>query len=80
MPLIDYTKGTMFKIGYHLPSGEYKLQADPQYGGYYAVLKDASGSIYDIVTNDRIQGKTYVTVQDGQYLELSRCEISEKTK
>lgn len=80
MPLIDYTKGTMFKIGYHLPPGEYKLQANSQYGGYYAVLKDTSGSIYDIVANDNFQGQTYVTVQDGQYLELSRCTIAEKAK
>lgn len=80
MPLIDYTKGTMFKIGYQLPAGEYKLQPNSQYGGYYAVLKNPSGSIYDIVANQNFQGQTYVTVADGQYLELSRCAIIEKTK
>lgn len=80
MPLIDYTQGTMFKIGYQLPAGEYKLQSNSEYGGYYAVLTGLTGSIYDISTNDNFHGQTYITVQDGQYLELSRCVIVEKTK
>lgn len=79
MPLIDYTRGTMFKIGYQLPAGEYKLQANSRLGGYYAVLDDVTGSLYDISTNDNFHGQTYVTVQEGQYLELSRCTIVEKT-
>lgn len=80
MPLIDYASGTMFKIGYQLPAGEYKLQSNSSYGGYYAVLSGLSGSIYDIYANNNFQGQAYVTVQDGQYLELSRCAIVEKTR
>lgn len=80
MPLISYAKGTMFKIGYNLPAGEYKLQSTSAFGGYCAVLKGLGGGIDDIVSNKIMTGQDYVTVEDGQYLQLSGSEIVEKTK
>lgn len=71
---IDFTKGNMFKVGYHIPAGEYKLQTG-DHSGYYAVLKNPNGEIGDIVTNDNFDGQTYVTVKNGQYLLLNRCSI-----
>ena len=29
----------------------------------------------DIVTNDLFKGQTYITVKDGQYLDIDRCNI-----
>lgn len=71
---IDFTKGNMFKVGYHIPAGEYKLQAGDS-SGYYAVLKNPNSEIGDIITNDNFEGQAYVTVRNGQYLELNRCSI-----
>jgi len=65
-------KSDMFKIGVHLPAGEYKLIAD-EVGGYYCVYNDNRQQ--DIESNDNFSGQSYVTVKDGQYLVLSRCRI-----
>ena len=67
------TKGpAMYKIGKHLKSGEYKLEAIGS-SGYYCVYSDnKQNEIYD---NDNFDGTTYVYVSDGQYLKLSRCRI-----
>lgn len=75
VPQLDYTKGNMFKVGYHIPAGEYKLLANDVNSGYYAVLKNPNSEIDDIITNDNFEGQAYVTVKNGQYLELSRCRI-----
>ncbi len=63
----------MFKIGTHLSSGEYELQATESISGYYCIYSDSRRS--KIVSNDNFMGTKYVTVRDGQYLELSRCKI-----
>ena len=43
--------------------------------GYIEVSSDASGTLNVIVANANIQGDTYQTVQDGQYLKLNGAEI-----
>lgn len=75
MPQIDYTKGTMFKVGYHIPAGEYKLKSTSKYSGYFCVRSSLGGTLQDIVTNNNFEGQAYITVKDGQYLELSRSTI-----
>lgn len=70
---IDYTKGDMFKVGYHIPAGEYKLQSNSDVDAYYAVYNSSDSK--DIVTNDLFKGQTYITVKDGQYLDIDRCNI-----
>lgn len=72
---INYTLGNMFKVGYHIPAGEYKLQCNSDYGAYYAVLTNPNGGIDGIISNDNFDGQAYITVKDNQYLQLSRCEI-----
>ena len=72
---IDYTKGNMFKVGYHIPAGEYKLQSGSEFSGYCAVLRSSSGGVENIITNDNFLGITYMTVENGQYLQISRCVI-----
>ncbi len=68
------TGSGMFKIGEHLPAGEYKLRATGD-SGYYCVYNDSRHD--DIETNDNFSGTAYVSVRNGQYLLLSRCEIDE---
>lgn len=67
------TEGTgMFKVGLHIPAGEYKLEATDD-RGYYCIYPDSRQD--DIIANDIFEGQTYVTVADGQYLVLSGCKF-----
>lgn len=67
-------KANMFKIGVHIPAGEYKLISDGAMG-YYCIYSDNRQD--DIESNDNFNGQSYILVSDGQYLELSRCHIEE---
>lgn len=63
-------------VGEGLPSGEYKLYADADTSGYYAVYADNSSTeIEDIVNNSVFESCCYVTLQDGQYVEFERCSL-----
>ncbi len=74
---LDTSGDGMFKIGTHLPAGEYKLEADDNITGYgyYEVSSDSSHVLSSIVSNDNFEGNTYVTVSDGQYLKISSAKI-----
>lgn len=69
---ISLKDGNMFKVGMHLEPGEYKVVPDND-EGYYCIYGDDRQD--DIVANDNFSGQSYVSVSDGQYLELSRCHI-----
>ncbi|WP_052045139.1 hypothetical protein [Caloranaerobacter azorensis] len=69
--ITKYKAGT-YKIGTDMPAGEYKLFADGIMP-YYAINKDSSGSLDSIISNDSFSNFTYVTVKNGQYLELKGC-------
>lgn len=66
------SEGT-YKVGSEIPAGEYKLTTTTSVSGYYAILKDSSGTD-NIIANDNFDNQSYVTVKDGQYLELNRCK------
>lgn len=61
----------MYKVGYHIPAGEYKVTSNGN--GYYCVYPNSLQQ--DIITNDNFTGSKYVSVSDGQYLELVRCTL-----
>ncbi len=71
---IDVSGSGFFKIGLHIPSGEYKLEADAGETGYYCIYNDSTQE--EIVSNNNFETSQYVTVNDGQYLELVRCKIT----
>ena len=71
-PDVEIDKTGMFKVGIHIPAGEYKLDSKGEYG-YYCIYPDSRQK--DIIANDNFEGQTYVTVSDGQYLELVRCSF-----
>lgn len=60
------TNGT-FKVGFDLSAGEYQVTG----GGYWARLYSPNDVMGDIIANDNFEGSTYVTVKDGEYLQLS---------
>ena len=77
IPQIDYFYGNMYKIGYHIPAGTYRLKAvdSTSYGAAY-VLSYPSDN-YDVVeASVYVEDKAAVTVRDGQYLQLSDCILA----
>ena len=62
-----------YKVGSDIPAGEYKLTASGS--GYYCVYPDTGKS--KILENDNFTSVNYITVEDGQYIELSRCTMVE---
>lgn len=72
-PELDTSKEGMFKIGKHIPAGEYKIHSDDS--GYVQVSSDSSQTFESIVSNDNFAGDSYITLSDGQYLTLSRACI-----
>lgn len=73
-PEIDVNASGMFKVGTHIPAGEYRLES---FGGtgYYCIYSDSRQN--DIIANDNFDGQNYVTVSDGQYLVLVRCRFTD---
>lgn len=61
----------MYRVGTDIPAGEYRLTSSSD-SGYYCIYPSSDLPL-DIETNLIFEGSAYVTVYDGQYLELSRC-------
>ena len=59
-------------VGTDIEAGEYRLTADAGDMGYWKVTASSAPNA-DIIGNDNFEGNAYVTVEDGQYLTLSRC-------
>lgn len=76
-PDVNTSGEGMFKVGLHIPAGEYKLVSTGSLSGYYAIRSDSSHSFKSIKSNDNFTGEKYITVKNGQYLTLSRCKISQ---
>lgn len=64
-----YTDG-MYKVGQDLPAGEYLILVVDN-TGYYCVSSDSNKN--DIIDNDIFGGHSFVTVKEGQYLDVSGC-------
>ena len=73
-PVNGILKEGVYKVGQHIPAGEYKLRAVAgASSAYYCLFSDPNGD--KIISNDNFSGERYVTIKDGQFLELSRCEL-----
>ncbi len=72
-----YLSEGMYKVGYDIPAGEYKLAATSEYGGYCAIYNKPLGT-GKIQSNDNFDSSKYVTVKKGQYLYLSRAKVKVK--
>lgn len=73
-PDVKTDSAGMFKVGTHIPAGEYKLEASGG-TGYYCIYPDSRQN--NIISNDNFDGQNYVTVTDGQYLVLVRCKFTD---
>lgn len=60
----------VYRVGIDMPAGEYKV--DSKSGmGYIEVASDASHTLDSIIANEIVEGSTYQSVDDGQYVKLS---------
>jgi len=66
--------GTMLKVGYDIPAGEYKLRTNGS-DGYYCIYPNSRHN--DIIANDNFKNSSYVNVKKGQYLVLNDCIIEQ---
>ena len=62
-----------YRVGQHISAGTYKIQTTSNVSGYYSLTSDPNGD--NIISNDNFDGERYVTIQNGQYLELARCQM-----
>lgn len=63
----------MYLVGKDIPAGTYLLTSTSEWGAYYARCSDASGELTAIIANGNFDNTAYITVQSGEYLQLSRC-------
>lgn len=59
-----------YKVGKDIPAGEYYVKCDG-YNLYVEVASDSSGNLDSIIYNLNTGGGAYITVEDGEYLEIS---------
>ncbi|WP_291568904.1 MULTISPECIES: hypothetical protein [unclassified Clostridium] len=58
-------KDGMYKVGVHIPAGEYKVVPSNDMA-YIEVIKDSTGILDSIITNDNLDAEKYITIEDGQ--------------
>jgi|GEM_PF-1985505 len=69
-----YSSAAMYKVGVDLEPGQYTLESIGS--GYAAVLTGPVGN-NDIVDNENFNGRHSVSVQNGQYLSITRAKIAQ---
>lgn len=75
-PSTAFSGQGIYKVGFDIQPGEYNITASESSGGYYAVLSTVDANTpFNIVDNDNFEGNSFVSVRDGQYLEISRASI-----
>ncbi len=64
-----YSEGK-YRVGFDIPSGEYKVEALSGQMAYIEVTSDSSGNLNSIISNDNFEGSKYISVTAGQYLTI----------
>lgn len=67
----------MYKVGEDLEPGIYYFEASSQFSGYYSISANSNGGLDSIVSNDNVATFSFIEVQSGQYLEISRGRITQ---
>lgn len=72
----NYNQGGYYKVGTDIDAGTYLIESIGS-DAYYAVMSGpVSGG--DIVDNDIFSGRKQVTLKKGQYLTISRAQITKQ--
>lgn len=68
---IDISGVGMYKVGTHIPSGEYRVIKDnSNVGGYIEVTNDSYHILNSIVSNENFENNTYITLYEKQYVKI----------
>ena len=72
-----YITDGQYLVGDDIPAGEYNLIAADSDTSAYCCVQSAPNDegVDNIIFNDNFTGNKYITVYEGQYLELSRCKL-----
>ena len=62
---------SIYKVGVDIPAGSYKVFSNTYDIAYYSLCNDPNGD--DIVQNDNFVNQAYISIHNGQYLELCDC-------
>lgn len=69
--LITNKGNGVFKVGVHIPAGEYRIINTSTSGGSYKIWSTSYfGNRDDRISSDYFSAATYITVHDGEYLML----------
>lgn len=71
---VQWYAAGMYKVGVDIPAGEYFIQKEGTLSAYMAVYSDSTGD--SILENENFNTFHFITVEDGQYLEVSRGKLT----
>lgn len=71
----NYQGSAHYKVGADISPGEYVIESDD--GIAYVAVKSGPVGNVDILENERFEGTTTITVEEGQYLDVSGGRIVE---
>lgn len=72
---VKWSPAGTYKIGTDLDAGTYYLREYSDSScAYYEVDRDSEGNSDSIIDNEVFENFAYISVTDGQYLDLSGCE------
>lgn len=70
----------MYKVGKDIDPGEYILLSNGV-SSYYQVSSDSTGSLESIISNDNFTANRYITLADGQYIQIKNgCILDPEEK
>ncbi|MCL1949552.1 MAG: hypothetical protein FWF59_07465 [Turicibacter sp.] len=73
---MDGTLGDgVYRVGIDIPAGTYLVKATSNVAGYYQVATDSRGTSSNIVSNSNFTEEISITLDEGQYLTLTRAQI-----
>lgn len=77
VPQIDHFYGNMYKIGYHIPAGTYRLKRAKNAQAGVAFTLAWPSNTYDSVTDYmEVKDNAVITVHEGEYLQLEDCLLA----
>lgn len=74
IPKTEWYAAGMYKVGVDIPAGEYFIQKEGTLSAYMAVYSDSTGD--SILENENFNTFHFITVEDGQYFEVSRGKFT----
>ncbi len=75
VPIVWHSEGT-YKVGTDIAAGEYFVQSKDNLGCYLSINKDSTGAMDSIIANANTTTHTFVTVMEGQYLQIKRGKFT----